>query len=157
MLATLEGTRPLLVEVQALVAPTPFGYPRRTSVGFDLNRLNLLVAVLAKRARIDLGNQDVYVNIVGGLKVTEPAADLAIILSIVSAFRSRALPSSLVAFGEVGLSGEIRSVPQSQARLAEASRLGLTRALGPAHGAAEGVMGVKTIAQALDLIALQKD
>lgn len=157
VLATLEGTRPLLVEVQALVAPTPFGYPRRTAVGFDLNRLNLLVAVLAKRAGIDLGNQDVYVNIVGGLKVTEPAADLAIILSIVSAFRSRALPSSLVAFGEVGLSGEIRSVPQSQARLAEASRLGLTRALGPAHGAAEGVTGVKTIAQALDLIALQKD
>lgn len=152
VLATLEGTRPLLVEVQALVAPTPFGYPRRTAVGFDLNRLNLLVAVLAKRAGIDLGNQDVYVNIVGGLRVTEPAADLAIILSIVSAYRSQSLPPDLAAFGEVGLSGEVRSVSQSALRAGEAARLGLTRAVGPAHGAASDVVGVRTIAQALEVV-----
>jgi DNA repair protein RadA/Sms len=131
VLATLEGTRPLLVEVQALVSPTAFGYPKRTAVGFDLNRLNLLVAVLTKRAGLNLSSADIYVNVVGGLRVSEPAADLAIILSIASAFKTRPGSPDLVSFGEVGLSGEIRSVSQASRRVAEATRLGYTQAIGP--------------------------
>lgn len=152
VLATLEGSRPLLVEVQALVSPSSFGYPKRTAVGFDLNRLNLLVAVLTKRAGLDLSAQDIYVNIVGGLKVTEPAADLAIILSIASAFRDRPIPSGLVAFGEVGLSGEIRSVSQAGKRLQEAGKLGLKLAVGPKFGAVAGMTGVTTVSEAVQLI-----
>jgi DNA repair protein RadA/Sms len=152
VLATLEGSRPLLVEVQALVATTSFGYPKRTAVGFDLNRLNLLVAVLSKRGNLDLSNQDIYVNIVGGLRVTEPAADVAIILSIASAFRNKTVPADLVAFGEVGLSGEIRSVGQVGKRLAEAKRLGLSRAVGPQHGAVSGMAGIGSVTEALKLI-----
>jgi DNA repair protein RadA/Sms len=139
VLATLEGTRPLLVEVQALTSPTAFGYPKRTAVGFDLNRLNLLVAVLTKRAKLNLSSADIYVNIVGGLRVSEPAADLAIILSIASAFQDTPVPGSLVTFGEVGLSGELRSVSQATRRVAEAKRLGYTQAVGPAHGAIAGM------------------
>jgi DNA repair protein RadA/Sms len=153
VLATIEGSRPLLVEVQALVAPTAFGYAKRTAVGFDLNRLNLLVAVLSKRANLDLSNQDIYVNIVGGLRVTEPAADVAIILSIASALRDKTVPADLVAFGEVGLSGEIRSVGQVGRRLAEAKRLGLKAAVGPQHGALAGMVGVGSVAEALKLIS----
>lgn len=149
VLATLEGTRPLLVEVQALVASTSFGYPKRTAVGFDLNRLNLLVAVLAKRANINLSSSDIYVNVVGGLRVSEPAADLAIILSIASAFKDTAVPATLVAFGEVGLSGEVRSVGQAARRVAEAKRLGYSLAIGPFHGAVEGVTPVHTVADAV--------
>ena len=152
VLATLEGTRPLLVEVQALVAPTSFGYPKRTAVGFDLNRLNLLVAVLAKRAGVNLSSADIYVNVVGGLRITEPAADLAIILSIVSAHSDIAVPGDLVAFGEVGLNGEVRSVSQVAKRLAEAKRLGLTRAIGPRLGTATGVQGVATVVEAVKLL-----
>ena len=107
VLATLEGTRPLLVEVQALVTSTAFGYPKRAAAGFDLNRLNLLVAVMTKHSRLNLSSSDIYVNIVGGLRVAEPAADLAIILSIASAFKDTSIPGTLVAFGEVGLSGEV--------------------------------------------------
>jgi DNA repair protein RadA/Sms len=147
--ATLEGTRPLLVEVQALVSSTAFGYPKRTAVGFDLNRLNLLVAVLAKRANLNLSSSDVYVNIVGGLKVSEPAADLAIILSIASAFRDIAVPSDMVIFGEVGLSGEIRSVSQVSKRLAEAKKLGFKRAIGPKFGATTATRGVSTVEEAI--------
>jgi DNA repair protein RadA/Sms len=152
VLATLEGSRPLLVEVQALVASSSFGYPKRTAVGFDLNRLNLLVAVLSKRGNLDLSNQDIYVNIVGGLRVTEPAADVAIILSIASALRNKSVPEDLVAFGEVGLSGEIRSVSQVGKRLAEAKRLGLKRAVGPQHGSVAGMVGIGSVAEALKLI-----
>jgi DNA repair protein RadA/Sms len=149
VLATLEGTRPLLVEVQALVSTSSFGYPKRTAVGFDLNRLNLLVAVLGKRARLDLSSQDIYVNIVGGLRVTEPAADLAIILAIASAHRNKSLPKELAAFGEVGLSGEIRSVGQAQKRFEEAKKLGLTTAIGPRYHAPAGLIGVSNIAEAI--------
>ena len=126
VLATLEGTRPLLVEVQALVSATPFGYPKRTAVGFDLNRLNFLVAVLTKRAGLNLSSSDIYVNVVGGLRVTEPAADLAIILSVASALQDTQIPNGLVAFGEVGLSGEVRSVNQASRRVAEATKLGIS-------------------------------
>ncbi len=149
VLATLEGSRPLLVEVQALVSTSSFGYPKRTAVGFDLNRLNLLVAVLTKRAGLDLSNADVYVNIVGGLKITEPAADLAIILSIASAFRNQAAIANLVTFGEVGLSGEIRSVPQVSRRLNEATKLGLKTFIGPKYGQVAGLTGVVTVAEAV--------
>jgi DNA repair protein RadA/Sms len=152
VLATLEGSRPLLVEVQALVSPTSFGYPKRTAVGFDLNRLNLLVAVLTRRAALDLNSSDIYVNVVGGLRITEPAADLAIILSIASAFQDAPVPTGLVAFGEVGLSGEIRSVGQAAKRVAEAKRLGYDQAVGPAYRASGGVTTVRTVAQAVALL-----
>ncbi len=157
VLATLEGTRPLLVEVQALVVPTSFGYPKRTAVGFDLNRLNLLVAVLTKRAGLNLSSADIYVNVVGGLRITEPAADLAIILSIASAHSDVAVPGDLVAFGEVGLNGEIRSVNQVAKRLTEAKRLGLSRAIGPKFGTAAGIQGVATVADAVRLLNPSKD
>jgi DNA repair protein RadA/Sms len=150
VLATLEGSRPLLVEVQALVSPTPFGYPKRTAVGFDLNRLNLLVAVLSRRAGLNLNSSDIYVNVVGGLRVSEPAADLAIILSIASAFKDISVPQNLVAFGEVGLSGEVRSVSQVAKRLAEAKRLDLTLAIGPSRQATPGMTGVTTVADAVN-------
>jgi DNA repair protein RadA/Sms len=149
VLSTLEGTRPILVEVQALVAPSVFGYPKRTAVGIDLNRLNLLVAVMMKRAGLKLGDQDIYVNIIGGLKVTEPAADLAIILSIASAFNNQAISNDLVVFGEVGLNGEVRSVGQVDKRLAEAKKLGFKRAIGPISGPT-GVVGARTISQAIE-------
>ncbi len=151
VLATVEGTRPLLVEVQALVARTSFGYPKRTASGFDLNRLNLLVAVMTKRAGINLSEQDIYVNIIGGLKITEPAADLAIILAIASAFKNKPVAHNLIAFGEVGLSGEIRSVSNVAGRLAEAKKLGYRYAIGPSNiSPASDVSRVKTIAQAID-------
>lgn len=156
VLATLEGTRPLLVEVQALVSPTPFGYPKRTTVGFDLNRLNLLVAVLTKRAGLNLSSSDIYVNVVGGLRVSEPAADLAIILSIASAFKDVPIPARLASFGEVGLSGEIRSVSQVARRVAEAKRLGYAELLGPAYNAVKGMTGVGTVAEAVSLIRAAK-
>lgn len=147
----MEGTRALLVEVQALVSPSVFGYPKRTAVGFDLNRLNLLVAVLQKRAGINLANQDIYVNIVGGLKVAEPAADLAIILSIASAFKNVAVAHDMITFGEVGLSGEIRSVNNTSQRIAEAKKLGFNKAISPTISSAKtDVRQVKTISAAIE-------
>lgn len=150
--ATLEGTRPLLIEVQALVAPTAFGYPKRTAVGFDLNRLNLLIAVLTKRAGLNLSSSDIYVNIVGGLRIAEPAADLAIILSVASAFKDTQLPQGLVTFGEVGLSGEVRSVSQVARRMSEAARLGYKTAVGPAFGATPSMTGVSDVTEAIKLL-----
>jgi DNA repair protein RadA/Sms len=131
VLATLEGTRPILVEVQALVNKTNYGYPKRTASGIDLNRLNLLVAVLERRTKLQLADQDIYVNIVGGIKITETAADLAVCMAIASAAKSMMLPENIVVFGEVGLSGEVRHVPFIEKRLSEASKLGFTSALGP--------------------------
>ena len=152
VLATMEGTRPILVEVQALVSTTVFGYPKRTAAGVDLNRLNLLAAVASKRAGLNLSNQDIFVNIVGGLKILEPAADLAIILSIVSAFKNRGLKSNLVAFGEVGLNGEVRSVNSAEKRVAEAKKLGFKQAIAPNYNAkTSGLVGVKNIQQAIEL------
>lgn len=152
VLATMEGTRPLLVEVQALVSTTAFGYPKRTAAGFDLNRLNLLVAVLQKRGGLNLSNQDIYVNIVGGLKINEPAADVAVILAIASAYKDKPLPKGLVCYGEVGLSGEIRSVPHAERRVAEAAKLGFTKAFGPARGATKQVSGLRNVADALKIV-----
>ena len=150
VLATVEGTRPILVEVQALVSKSSFGYPKRTASGFDINRLNLLVAVLQKRAGLNLSDQDIYVNIIGGLKIAEPAADLAIILAIASAFKDKPVSQELVSFGEVGLSGEIRSVSNVDGRLKEAKKLGFRYAIGPSRAAASaGLSQVKTIDHAI--------
>ncbi len=131
ILATLEGNRPLLVEIQALVNPTHFGYPKRTASGFDLNRLNVLIAVLERRTKLKLAESDIFINVVGGLKLQDPAADLAVCMAIASAAAQRRLDEQLVAFGEVGLSGEIRSVAASQRRTAEAKKLGFKGAIAP--------------------------
>ena len=128
---TLEGTRPLLVEVQALTSTTSFGLPRRTANGIDFNRLLLITAVLTKRAGLVLGNQDIMANVAGGLKVNEPAADLGIALAIASSLRGAAIDPNLVAIGELGLSGELRAVPHLDRRLNEAAKLGFKRCLLP--------------------------
>ncbi len=127
----LEGNRPLLVEIQALTTPTIFGMPRRTANGVDYNRLLLIIAVLTKRAGLKLGNQDIIVNVAGGLRIEEPAADLGIALSIASSFRNAGVKPGLAAMGEVGLSGELRSVPQLDRRLKEVARLGFKYCLVP--------------------------
>lgn len=131
VLATMEGTRPLLVEVQALVNRTSYGYPKRAASGYDLSRLNLLVAMLEKRTKLNLADQDIYINVVGGIKVTEPAADLAVVMAIASAAKGLQLSKNVVVFGELGLSGEIRHVPHIEKRLAEAKKLGFAGAVGP--------------------------
>ncbi len=123
----IEGTRPLLVEVQALVNKTNFGYPVRKASGFDLNRLHVLTAVLQKRAGLQLGQYDIHVNVVGGLKASEPAVDLAVCLAIASSYKDKALSKDLVVFGEVGLGGEVRSVSQTTKRIHECERLGMTK------------------------------
>lgn len=128
---TMEGTRPLLVEVQALTNSTAFALPRRTANGFDMGRLLLLTAVLSQRVGLKLSMQDVFVNVVGGLKITEPAADLTVALAIASSFRNQPVAEDLVVIGEVGLSGELRTVSQAQRRLTEAARLGFKRAVVP--------------------------
>ena len=132
VLATLEGNRPILVEIQALVNSTNFGYPKRTASGFDLNRLNLLIAVLEKRTKLNLSDKDIYVNVVGGLKLADRAADLAVAMAIASAAAGRKLDDGLVVFGEVGLGGEIRSAQGADKRLNEAKKLGFTQAIAPA-------------------------
>jgi len=131
VLATLEGTRPLLVEVQALVNKTSYGYPKRAASGIDLNRVNLLVAMLERRTKLNLGEQDIYVNIVGGMRLSEPAADLAVCMAIGSAAKGLQLKSNAVVFGEVGLSGEVRHVSFIDKRIAEAKKLGFEAAIGP--------------------------
>jgi len=128
---TIEGSRPLMVEIQALTTTTSFGLPRRTANGIDFNRLILVAAVLSKRAGLPLANQDIIVNIAGGLKVSEPAADLGIALAIASSFHNAPIDPSLAAVGEVGLSGELRAIPQLDRRLSEVSRLGFKRCLIP--------------------------
>ncbi len=132
---TLEGTRPLLVEVQALTNPTSFGLPRRTANGVDFGRLLLITAVLSRRVGLKLGNQDIIVNVTGGIKVSEPAADLGIALAIASSFRDMGVDPQLVAVGEVGLGGELRAVSQLDRRMNEAARLGFKRCLIPKIGA----------------------
>ena len=128
---TLEGTRPLLVEIQALTSPTSFGLPRRNANGVDYNRLLMITAVLTKRARLALGNQDIIANVVGGIRVNEPAADLGIALAIASSSRNARVNPDLVAIGEIGLSGELRAVSQLEKRLAEAAKLGFKSCLLP--------------------------
>ena len=151
VLATLEGNRPILVEIQALVNSTNFGYPKRTASGFDLNRLNLLIAVLEKRTKLNLSDKDIYVNVVGGLKLADRAADLAVAMAIASAAAGRKLDDGLVVFGEVGLGGEIRSAQGADKRLNESKKLGFTQAIAPATSGKKNsfVKGVKDLRQAL--------
>ncbi len=144
---TLEGTRPLLVEIQALTNPTSFGLPRRTANGVDFGRLLLVAAVLSRRVGLRLGNQDIMVNVTGGLRIGEPAADLGIALAIVSSFRDVGVAPQLVAVGEVGLSGELRAVAQLDRRVAEAARLGFKRCLVPGVSAR-----VSPMPKALELV-----
>ena len=125
----LEGTRPLLVEIQALVGPSPLGVPRRTAVGVDHNRISLLVAVLGKRVGMELGDQDIFVNVAGGLRVDEPAADLGIVSAMMSSFLDRSVRKDTVLFGEVGLGGEIRGVSQPDLRIREAKKLGFSHCI----------------------------
>lgn len=132
VLATMEGSRPILVEVQALVNKTSYGYPKRAASGTDLNRLNLLIAMLERRTKLNLGDQDIYVNIVGGMKITEPGADLAICMAIASASKGMQLKKNAAVFGEVGLSGEVRHVPFAEKRIDEAAKMGFEAAIGPA-------------------------
>ena len=154
---TMEGTRPLLVEIQALVCHSNFGIPRRQATGTDFNRVNLLMAVLEKRSGMQLASCDAYVNITGGMKIQEPAVDLGIVLAILSSFKNQALDPKLVAFGEVGLSGEVRSVNQARQRAAEAEKLGFTTCILP-FGCAEDcrknsgmeIIGVRTVQEAIE-------
>lgn len=132
VLATMEGSRPLLVEIQALVNSTHFGYPKRTASGFDLNRLNVLVAVLERRTKLNLSDKDIYINVVGGLKLQDPAADLAVCMAIASAAAGRKLSDKAIVFGEVGLGGEIRTTQSAERRIAEAKKLGFSFAIAPA-------------------------
>ena len=153
-----EGTRPLLIEIQALVDDSHLGNPRRVAVGMDQNRLSMLLAVLHRHGGIMVGDQDVFVNVVGGVRVMETSADLAVLLAIVSSFRDRVLPQDLMVFGEVGLSGEIRPVPSGQERIREAAKHGFKRAIVPygnaprdKHSGIE-VIAVKSLQQALDAL-----
>jgi DNA repair protein RadA/Sms len=132
VVATLEGSRPLLAEIQALVSATTFSLPRRTCTGIDLNRLHVLLAVLGKRAGLPLHTYDVYCSVIGGLRLGEPAADLPLALAIVSSYADTTVPGHMAAFGEVGLSGELRGVSRAGERLAEAAKLGFTRCMMPA-------------------------
>lgn len=155
---TMEGTRPLLVEIQALASPSPFGHPRRTANGVDFNRLLLITAVLSRRVGLRLFDQDVFANVVGGLQIGEPAADLAIAVAIGSSVRERPVAADVAVVGEVGLSGEVRAVGQMEARMKEAAKLGFRRLIVPRavrRGGAEvpeglTVVAVRSVAEALE-------
>lgn len=157
----MEGTRPILVDIQTLVSKTGFGTPRRTAAGFDYNRMALILAVLEKRAGYFFGSLDAYVNVVGGLRLDEPAADLAVALSFVSGLRDRAIDDGVVAFGEIGLAGEVRAVSHAAARIREADRLGFTKCIVPAQSLKQitdlgklriEVVGVSNLKQAIAAI-----
>jgi DNA repair protein RadA/Sms len=141
VLATLEGTRPLLVEIQALVDPAHTPNPRRLSVGLEQNRLAMLLAVLHRHAGIATWEQEVFVNAVGGVRISEPAADLAVSLAVVSSLTDRPIPSKVLAFGEIGLAGEVRPAPRGQERLKEAAKLGFERAIVPRANQPKGRIG----------------
>jgi len=158
VLVTREGTRPLLVEVQALVDQSPLANPRRVAIGLEQNRLAMLLAVLHRHGGIALFDQDVFTNVVGGVRVSETAADLAVLLAVLSSHRDRPLPLDLAVFGEVGLSGEIRPVPNGPDRLREAAKHGLRRAIVPKanvpKGGVEGldIQPVLTLREAIDAV-----
>lgn len=161
VVATVEGTRPLLVELQALVTQSVFGLPRRTANGIDYNRLTLLVAVMEKKAGFMLGNQDVYLNVVGGIKVNEPALDLGIILATASSFKNVSIPKGVIALGEVGLTGEVRTINMMEKRLKEAERLGFKKCIIPENNKKLlkesyklDIIGVKNINEAMKAIGL---
>lgn len=153
-----EGTRPLLVEIQGLVDMSSLGNPRRVAVGLEQNRLAMLLAVLHRHGGIMVGDQDVFVNVVGGVKIVETSADLALLLALVSSFRDQPLPRDLVVFGEVGLAGEIRPVPSGQERLREAAKHGFKKAIVPANNVPRDpikgleIVAVKKLSEALEAI-----
>src|SRR5712671_5793619 len=154
--AGLEGTRPLLVEIQALVATAGYGTPRRAVVGWDTGRLAMILAVLDARGGLGISGRDVYLNVAGGLKIAEPAADLAAAAALISAFTARPLPKGCVLFGEIALSGDIRPAPHAEARLKEAAKLGFTRAFVPAgtkaHGLALALEGIEDVSDLVRVI-----
>ena len=160
VLCCVEGSRPLLVEVQALVSTSTYGNARRMAVGIDQSRLSLLLAVLEKRAGLSLAGDDVYVNIAGGMSIEEPAADLSVVAAVASSMRNRGVPPSTAMFGEVGLSGEVRGIPQAPLRIREAMQLGFTRIVMPAANVDPAdttvgdceLVGVRTVAEALDCL-----
>ena len=162
IVATVEGTRPLMVELQALVTQSVFGFPRRTANGIDFNRLTLLVAVMEKKAGLMLGNQDVYLNVVGGLKLNEPALDLGIILATASSFKNISIPKGVVALGEVGLTGEVRTINMMEKRLKEAERLGFKKCIIPENNKKLlkesyklDIIGVKNINEAMKTVGIK--
>jgi DNA repair protein RadA/Sms len=156
----VEGSRPILVEVQALVSTSTYGNARRMAIGLDHNRVSLLLAVLEKRAGLNLAGDDVYVNIAGGMTVEEPAADLSVVAAIASSVRNRSLSPATAVFGEVGLSGEIRAIPQAALRIREAAHMGFSRIVMPGANVERGdsgrekgdleLVGVRTVGEALD-------
>lgn len=148
----MEGTRPILAEIQVLVSKTGFGTPRRMSVGFDYNRMNLLIAVLEKRTGLFFGNLDVYINVVGGLRIDDPSADLPVAMALISAITDKPIGSDVVAFGEIGLSGELRNVSSSAKRVGEAQRMGFNTCYLPSHSASEIPDKIKSL---MDLKALK--
>ena len=161
--AGIEGTRPVLVEIQALVAPTTFGTPRRAVVGWDMGRLNMVTAVLESRCGVAMGSNDIYLNVAGGLRIQEPAADLAVAAALLSALSSEPVPAEAVVFGEIGLSGEVRAVAQRDLRLKEAGKLGFKRAWAPKPSTApdkrsakptSGEIAVKDIGHVQDIVSL---
>lgn len=156
IVASVEGTRPILIEIQALLTPTAFGMPRRTGIGIDYNRLTLLMAVLEKRAGIPLGNQDAYVNVVSGIRLDEPATDLGIALAVASSYKNIPLPKDLVAIGEIGLTGEIRTVNSLEKRVKEADRMGFKTCIISENGRKQlnykgniNIIGVRNIREAI--------
>ena len=159
IVATIEGTRPMLVELQALVCPTSFGIPKRAATGVDYNRVSLLMAVIEKRAGMQIQNQDIYINVVGGIRLNEPAIDLGIVISIASSFRNIEINEKTVAIGEVGLTGEIRGVSFIEKRIAECKKLGFNRIIIPKSNV-KGlenmddikIIGVENIREALDFV-----
>jgi len=162
IVASLEGTRPILLELQSLSTPTVFGLPRRTANGIDYNRLVLLMAVLEKRAGMQLGSQDVYLNIVGGMKINEPALDLGIILAVASSFKNIAIPEDVAVIGEVGLTGEVRSVNMIEKRIKEVEKLGYKKCLIPLSNKKLlkedyklDIIGVKNVLEALKYLNLK--
>ena len=159
VVCTMEGTRPMLMEIQALVCKTNFGMPRRTAAGLDYNRVNLLMAVLEKRAGLPLSSCDAYINIAGGIRMNEPAVDLGIVLAMISSYKDCAIPEDVICFGEVGLSGEVRAVTMPEQRVSEAKKLGFKRCIVPAVsmktiGKMEGIeiLGVENVNQAMNLV-----
>ena len=159
IIASIEGTRPILVEMQALTSQSVFGIPKRTANGFDYNRLAVLIAVLEKRAGLALGGQDIYLNIAGGMKINEPALDLALVMALISSFKNRVIDPKTIVFGEVGLAGEVRAVSQADKRVQEAKKLGFTTCILPAVSKKNlteitgiNIIGVNNIIEAEELI-----
>jgi DNA repair protein RadA/Sms len=155
--AGIEGTRPVLVEIQALVAPTSLGTPRRAVVGWDSSRLAMVLAVLQAHCGVNLGGHDVYLNVAGGLRIVEPAADLAAAAALVSSLANAPLPSDAVYFGEVSLSGAVRPVAQAAARLKEAQKLGFARAVLPEAGGTDATMSALALNPVGNLVSLVSD